>query len=113
MSYKLDMGSARNIMAFNIFTELFPSATIDQLVATKDAMKLRTYNCTTITQLDRCKVEIEDNDKCKKCIFFVVQGNGEVSLGMADIELLNMLNINCNTIGIEKEERCKLQHEMG
>ena len=48
--YKVDMGSDGNM-------------------ATNDATKLRTYNCTTITQLSRCKVEIENNDKCKRWIF--------------------------------------------
>ena len=69
-------------------------------------MKLRTYN-HTITQLDRCKVEVENIEKCKKCIFIVVPGNREVLLGMSDIEQLNILNINCNTIGIDKEEKGK------
>ena len=54
-----DTGIDGNIMSFNIFTKLFPSATADKLVATKDTTKLRTYNCTTITHLGRCKVEIE------------------------------------------------------
>ena len=46
--YKVHIGSDGNIMPFNIFTELFHSATANQLVATKDATKLRTCNCTTI-----------------------------------------------------------------
>ena len=37
--HKIDMGSDGNIMPFNIFTKLFPSATADQLAATKDATK--------------------------------------------------------------------------
>ena len=48
--YKVDMDSDGNIMPFNIFTNLFPGTTMDQLAATKDATKLKTYNCTTITQ---------------------------------------------------------------
>ena len=36
------MGSDGNIMPFNIFTKLFLNMTADQLVATKDATKLRT-----------------------------------------------------------------------
>ena len=48
--YKVDTGSDGNIMPFNIFTKLFSSTTMDQLVATKDATKLRTYNHTIITQ---------------------------------------------------------------
>ena len=107
--YKVDVGSDGSIMPFNIFTKLFPRAKMAQLVVKKHATKLRTYNHTTITQLGGCKVEIENNDKCKnkKCIFFLVPGNGEVVLGMLDIELLNIFNINCNTIGTDKEEKGK------
>ena len=89
--YKVDMGNDGNIMPFNIFTKLFPSTTTDQLVAARDATKLRAYNCTTITQLGRCKKEIKNNGKHKKCIFFVVPGNGEALLGMPNMELLNIL----------------------
>ena len=42
--YKVDKGSNKNTMLFNIFTELFPSATTDQMVATNDVTKLRKYN---------------------------------------------------------------------
>ena len=56
---------------------MFPTTTMDQLVATKDATKLRTYNHRALAQLDRCKVEIENNIKCKKYIFFVVPGSRE------------------------------------
>ena len=49
--YKVDMGIDGNIMQSNIFTKLFLSATKDQLVATKNATKLRACNCTTTTQL--------------------------------------------------------------
>ena len=96
------MSSDGSIMLFNIFTTLFPGTTMDQLAAMKDATKL---NCTTIAQLVRCSVEIENNDKYKKCIFFVVPGSGEELLGMSDIELLNFLNISCNKIGTDKEEK--------
>ena len=65
-------------MLFNIFAKLFPRATADQLVATKDATRLKSYNYTTITQLGRFNVEIENKNKCQKCIFFVVPGDAEV-----------------------------------
>ena len=55
--------SDRNIMPINIFTKLFPSTTMDHLVATKDATRLRIYNCTTITQLGICKLKIMTNAK--------------------------------------------------
>ena len=63
MQYKVDMDSDGNIMLFNLFTKLFPTTAEDQLAAIKDAMKLRTYICTTITQFGRFKVEIENNNK--------------------------------------------------
>ena len=67
--YKVDMGSDRNIMPFNIFTKLFPRTTADKLAATKDVTNLWTYNCATITQLGRCKVQIENNEKKPKNTF--------------------------------------------
>ena len=56
--YKVDVVSDGIIMSFNIFPNFYPSLTMEQLVATKDVTKLRTYN-HTITQLDRCKVELK------------------------------------------------------
>ena len=47
------MGSDGKTIPFNIFTKLFPGVKMDQLVATKDAIKLRKHNQTTITQLGR------------------------------------------------------------
>ena len=87
---------------------------MDQLVATRDETKLRTYNCTAITQLGSCKVEIENNDNCKNYIFFVVPENGGVLLGIPDIELLNILNIYCNTIDTDRDEKganCNMRRE--
>ena len=47
----------------------------------------------------------ENNNKCKTCTFFVVWGDGEALSSMPDIELLNILNINCNTIGAENDAK--------
>ena len=69
MPYKVDMGSDMNIMPFNILKKIFASATMDTLVATKDVPTLRMYNHRTIAELGRCKVEIENGDKCKKNTF--------------------------------------------
>ena len=33
------------------------------------------------------------------CKFFVIPGNGQALLGMPDIGMLNIIKINCNTIG--------------
>ena len=37
--------------------------------------------------------------------FFAVQGDGDASLGMPDIELLNILQINCNRRDTKKEKK--------
>ena len=36
---------------------------------------------------------------------FLVPGDGDILLCMLDIELLNILQINCITIGTKKEEK--------
>ena len=59
------------------------------------------YNKTTITQLGTFAVEIEHNNKHKMCKFFVVPGNGQVLLGMPDIDTLNIIKINIHSIGTE------------
>ena len=41
----------------------------------------------------------------QKWIFFVVPRDGDALLGMPEKELLNILQINCNTIGTKKEEK--------
>ena len=51
-----------------------------------------------------CKVKIEHNNKQKICNFFAVLGNGQVLLGMPDIEILNILSINCNTVGTHETD---------
>ena len=59
----------------------------------------------TITQLGMCKVKIEHNNKQKIIYFFAVSGNGQVLLGMPDIEILNILTVNYNTIGTKEIDR--------
>ena len=56
-------------MPFNVFKKLFPYTTEDRLVATKDTTMLRTYTSTTITQLGRCGMVIENNNKHKNAYF--------------------------------------------
>ena len=50
------------------------------------------------------RVKIEHNNKHKLCNFFVVSGNGQVLLGMPDIEIQNILAVICNTIGAEEAD---------
>ena len=43
------------------------------------------------------------------CILFVVPGNGQALLGMPDTDMLNIININCNTIvthGTDSANNC-------
>ena len=38
------------------------------------------------------------------CKFFVVPGNGQSLLDMPDIDMLNIININCNTIDTHRND---------
>ena len=42
----------------------------------------------------------------KRCVFFVVPGNGKVLLGMPDTEALKLINVNIDSIQVEAAE-CK------
>ena len=44
----------------------------------------------------------------QKIYLFVVPGDGDVLVGMPDIELLNMLQINCNTKGTKERRRVQI-----
>ena len=109
--YKLDPGSDVNIMPFHIFKKLYPGSTKEQLATKKNNyIKLRTYDSTTVTQLGRCTVKIENNNKIKMFSFFVVSRNRQPLLGMPDIKTLGILTINCNTIELKEAdglENCK------
>ena len=59
---KVDTG-CNDIMPSNIFQKQFHSTTKDTLAATKDTATFRTYNSTTITQLGRYGVVIENTNK--------------------------------------------------
>ena len=68
--------------------------------STKNNIKQKTYNGTQIEQLGMCK-----NLK-KKCVFFVVPGNGQALLGMPDMVVQNIINLNIDSIQNEIRE-CK------
>ena len=57
--YKIDIGSAGNIMSWYIIKKLFPRVTEAELMDTiKNHVKLKTYNKKFITQLGTCMVII-------------------------------------------------------
>ena len=57
-----------------------------------------TYSQLSIEQLGRYSGKIRHNDKCVKCRFFVVPGDGPTFLGMQDIEMLGIIRFICETI---------------
>ena len=67
-------------------------------------IKLKTYNQTIITQLGTCIIQMEHNNKQKICNFFVVPRNRQALLGMPNIEILNIININCNATGTKETD---------
>ena len=97
--YKIDTGSERNIMPLYIFRKLFVNIGKDQLKRlVKGNIKLKTYNGTHIMQLDICAVQIKFKNVTKKCMSFVVPGNGQALLGMPDAATFNLINLNIDSI---------------
>ena len=72
----------------------------------KGNIKLKTYNGTHIVQLGTCTVYIKFKNVKKRCIFFVVPGNGQALLGMPDMAALNIVNLNIDLIQVVTME-CK------
>ena len=65
---------------------------------------LKTYKQSNI-ELGRCSVRIRHNDKCVKCRFLVVPGDGPALLGMPDIELFGIIRVMCGTIDNKTNDR--------
>ena len=106
--YKIDTGSEGNIMLLYIFQKLFPNIGKEQLKrSVKGNIKLKT--CTHITHimlLGMCAVQIKFKNITKRCTFFVVPGNGQALLGMPDTVVLNLINLNIDSIQTLEAE-CK------
>ena len=106
IQYKIDIGSDSNIMPWCIFKKLFPKVTEAELAKTiNNHIKLKCIT-TVIAQLGMCVVFINYKDNKKKCEFFVVPGNGHALLGIADTAVLNIINVNIDSIeaaSIQKE----------
>ena len=89
------------------FKKLFKNITEEQLQKSiKGHIRLRTYNKTSIIQLGMCKVVIKFKNIKKRCIFFVVPGNGQALLRMPDTAELKLINVNIDSIQLEVAE-CK------
>ena len=87
--YKVDTGSEGNLMPLYIFKRLCGHQSIEQLKRSiKNNIKLKTYNGMQIEQLGMCMAIIKFKNFQKKCVFFVVPGNGQVLLGMPDMAVL-------------------------
>ena len=90
--YKIDTGSEANLMPLYIFRKLFKNMSKEQLKRSVEGnKKLKTYNGMHITQLGMCTVHIKFKNIKKRCIFFVVPGNGQALLGMPDMVACNII----------------------
>ena len=76
----------------------------------KGNIKLKMYNGMQIMQLGTCMVHIKFKNIKKRCVFFVVPGNGQVLLGMSDMVALNIINLNIDAIQAVTPE-CKTNRE--
>ena len=91
-------GSDRNLMPFREFGILFPRSTMVESDAINESTVIKTYDQSNTEQLSRCSVKIGHNDKCFKCRFSVVPGDGPALLRMPDIELLDIQRVMCGTV---------------
>ena len=109
--YKIYTGSEGNIMPLYIFQKLFANINEDQLKRlVKGNIKLKMYNGMHIMQLCMFAVQIKFKNIKKRCTFFVVPGNGQALLGMPDTMVLNLINLNIDSIQILTAE-CKTNKE--
>ena len=105
--YKINTGSQGNLMPLYIFQKLFKNMSEEQLKrSVKGNIKLKTYNGMHIMQLGMCAVYIKFKNVKKRCIFFVVPGNGQALLGMPGMTALNIINLNIDSIQLVTTE-CK------
>ena len=58
-----------------------------------------------IEQLGMCMANIKFKNFKKKCVFFVVPGNGQALLGMPDTTVLNIINLNIDSVQKEIRDR--------
>ena len=87
-------------MPLHICKKLFSSTTKEQLAGMRNAnVQLKAHSRKTIAQLGIGKLKIEHNNKQKVFDFFVVLGSGQAQWDMPYTETLNILTINCNTMG--------------
>ena len=109
--YKIGTGSEGNLMSLYIFKKLFRNESIEQLRSSiKSNIRLKTYNGMQIEQLGMCTVTIKFKNFINQCVFFVVPGNSQVLLGMQDMAVLNIINLNIDSI--QKEIRnCKTNRD--
>ena len=99
IQYKINTGSEGNIKLFKNITE-------EQLKKSiKSHIRLRTYNNTNIMQLWTCAVVTKFKNIKKRCVFFVVPGNGQALLRMPDTAALKLINLNIDSIQAEVPER--------
>ena len=97
--YKINTGSEGNLMPLYIFQKLFQNMSKEQLKrSVKGNIKVKTYNGMHIRQLGTCMVHIKFKNVKKRCIFFVVPGNGQALLEMPHMTVLNIINLNIDTI---------------
>ena len=97
--YKINTGSEGNLMPLYIFQKLFKNMSEEQLKrSVKGNIKLKMYNGTHIMQLGTCMVHVKFKNIKKRCVFFVVPGNGQALLGMPDMVVLNIINLNIDSI---------------
>ena len=78
---------------------LFPGSPMAEPYVTKIISYVTNMKSIKQRKTGMCTVKLRHKDKCFKCTFFVVPGDGLALLGMSDIDLQSILRITCDIIG--------------
>ena len=114
--YKIDTSSEGQLNATVYISEFFfRNKSVEQLERSiKSNIKLKTYNGMQIEQLGMCVVTIKFKNLKKRCVYFVVPGNNQALLRMPDTTVLNIINLNIDSIQKEigncKTNSCQEMH---
>ena len=99
--YKIDTGSEGNSMPLYIYKKIVQTGSKTTFTKSIKNIKLKTYNSKEIPQLGTCAVQIEFKNVTKHYVFFVVLGNSQALLGIPDTMVLNIINVNFDSIQAE------------
>ena len=95
---KLDTGASGNLLPYDMFREIFPQVSVNDLChSIDDNVFLEAYNKSSIKQLGTCCLTARHGKQLHLCHFFVVPDYCHPILGLNDIHAVNLIySPSCN-----------------